>query len=411
MDHGMSGMPGMSMDMGEHENGRTMAMSGVLGPYPMSREASGTAWQPDDAEHRGLHMMRGAWTSMLHGSLDLVRDHQRGPRGSDKTFSDNMLMAMARRSLGAGVLGLRAMLSAEPSTIGRDGYPLLLQTGETANGRTPLIDRQHPHDLFMELSSAYSVARGRSSAFIYAGLPGEPALGPPAYMHRFSGMMLPEAPITHHWLDSTHITYGVLTFGVIADRVKLEASAFHGREPDRHRYDIETGPLDSHAFPVSFNPTAAWALQVSHGRLHHPEQLEPTTDQDRTTASASYARDWSAGHVEATLAWGRDINRPGHSLDAFLLEAAAEIEDRHHVFARAEHVAKDELFAAGDPLAGRAFEVGKLSGGYRYDFWHNDHLVTGVGALASVLAVPTVARAAYGERPRALMVFLHAALR
>src|SRR5206468_760944 len=167
-----------------------------------------------------------------HGTGEVAYDNQGGPRGDEKLFSSNMLMGMAQRPIGPGTLGLRAMLSLEPSTIGKEGYPLLLQTGETANGRTPLIDGQHPHDLFMELAGSYSIASGNRSMFVYAGLPGEPALGPPAFMHRFSSMSLPEAPITHHWLDSTHISFGVVTAGAVVDRVKIEASAFRGREPD-----------------------------------------------------------------------------------------------------------------------------------------------------------------------------------
>src|SRR6185295_3951046 len=155
------------------------------------------------------------WMLMLHGAGSLVSDHQGGARGDDKVYSDNMVMGMAQRPLGPGTFGLRTMLSAEPATIGKQGYPLLLQTGETADGRTPLIDRQHPHDLFMELAGTYSVSSGNRSLYVYAGLPGEPALGPPAFMHRFSGMNDPQAPITHHWLDSSHITYGVLTAGAV----------------------------------------------------------------------------------------------------------------------------------------------------------------------------------------------------
>src|SRR5206468_8154265 len=157
-----------------------------------------------------------------HGTGEVAYDNQGGPRGDEKLFSSNMLMGMAQRSLGPGTLGLRAMLSLEPGTIGKEGYPLLLQTGETANGRTPLVDRQHPHDLFMELAGSYSVASGNRSLFIYGGFPGEPALGPPAFMHRYSGANIPVAPITHHWLDSTHITFGVLTAGAVVDRVKVE---------------------------------------------------------------------------------------------------------------------------------------------------------------------------------------------
>src|SRR5947209_6366946 len=156
----------------------------------------------------------------------------RAPFRASKSFAAGMVMGMAQRPLGeAGTLGFRAMLSPDPF-MGTNGYPLLFATGETANGRTPLIDRQHPHDLFVELSGSYSYRLSETeAAFLYFGLPGEPALGPPAFVHRFSGIDIPEAPITHHWLDSTHITYGVLTAGYVPDKVKAEDSGFRGREP------------------------------------------------------------------------------------------------------------------------------------------------------------------------------------
>ena len=137
-------------------------MSGMYGAYPMTREASGTSWQPDSSPHEGIHDMAGEWMTMIHGYANLIYDDQGGPRGDSKTFSSSMLMLMGQRRLGEGTLGLRGMLSADP-LMGKDGYPLLLQTGETADGRTPLIDRQHPHDLFMELAvkALTYVMRGR----------------------------------------------------------------------------------------------------------------------------------------------------------------------------------------------------------------------------------------------------------
>ena len=408
-DHSMMDMPDHASM--HHEHGG-MSMTGAYGPYPMSREASGTAWQPDAAPHRGLHAMRGPWMLMLHGMADLVADRQGGPRGADAIFSASMLMGMARRPLGPGTLGFRAMMSAEPWTIPTDGYPLLLQTGETADGRTPLVDRQHPHDLFMELSGSYSVQAGDRSLFVYGGLPGEPALGPPAFMHRFAGAMIPAAPIAHHWLDSSHITFGVLTAGAVAGGFKLEASSFHGREPDQDRLDLESGALDSHAFRLSVNPTPAVALQVSHGRLHSPEQLEPELDTDRTTASAMVDGDRGDAHWEAMLAWGRNRNRPGRTLDAVLVEAGLELHDRHHVFLRAEHVQKDELFFEPDPRAGQAFDVGALTAGYRIDLWRSGPVRGGLGALGTLSQVPAGASPAYGSgTPRSAMVFAHLELR
>jgi len=401
-------MPGMNMsgmDMGE------MPMTGMYGPYAMTREASGTAWQPEAARHEGVHVMRGAWMAMFHGSADLVYDNQGGDRGDERIFADNMVMGMAQRALGPGSLGLRSMLSLEPATVGKGGYPLLLQTGETANGRTPLIDRQHPHDLFMELAGTYNVSSGNRSLFIYGGLPGEPALGPPAFMHRFSGLNVPVAPITHHWLDSTHITFGVLTAGAVVDRIKVEASVFRGREPDQDRWNIETPKLDSHSFRVSVNPTDHWALQASYGRIHSPEQLEPEVNQDRTTASAIYDGTLGdTGRWEGTLAWGRNRNRPGHLLDAITAEAAAQFADRHTFFARAERVEKDEFFLQPDLRAGQVFEVGELTAGYRYDFWRRDHLGLGIGAAGTLSQIPRTLHDTYGDSPASALLFVHVAL-
>jgi hypothetical protein len=404
MGHDM-GMPGMDMS-GIHE-----PMTGLYGSYPMTREASGTAWQPDAAEHSGIHAMRGSWMLMLHGNAHLVFDHQGGARGDDKFFSSNMIMGMAQRSVGPGTLGLRTMLSLEPATIGKEGYPLLLQTGETADGVTPLIDRQHPHDLFMELAGTYSISSGSHSFFVYGGLPGEPALGPPAFMHRFSGSNIPLAPISHHWLDSSHITFGVVTAGVVVDRVKLEASAFRGREPDQNRWGIESPKLDSHSFRLSVNPGSHLALQVSYGRLESPEQLEPGVDQDRTTASAMYDGHWNGGHWETTLAWGRNRNRPGNILDAFTAEAATRLGEAHTIMARAERVEKDELFVEPDPRAGRVFGVGELSAGYRFDFLHQGHFAAGVGTLGMITFVPDELRSTYGDHPASVALFAHLELR
>ena len=256
------------------------AMTGALGPYPMERESSGTAWQPDTSEHMGLMKQSGDWTLMAHGVLNLVFDHQSGPRGDDKPFASGMLMGVARRPLGNGTVQLKAMVSPDP-LMGPRGYPLLLASGETANGRDRLTDRQHPHDFFMELSASASQNIGpNSSVFLYAALPGEPAFGPPAFMHREAILDSPEAPITHHWLDSTHISFGVLTAGLVIDRARVEVSRFNGREPDQHRWNIETGPLDSTAVRLSWNPVRTLALQASWGHFTDPEQLEPGSRPD-----------------------------------------------------------------------------------------------------------------------------------
>jgi hypothetical protein len=231
-------------------------------------------------------------------------------------------------------------------------------------------------------------------------------------MHRFSGMNFPVAPITHHWLDSTHITFGVLTAGVVADRIKLEASAFRGREPDENRWNIESPKLDSHSFRLSFNPAPSWALQASYGRLHSPEQLEPDVNQDRVTLSAMYQGLWgNDGRWQSTVAWGRADDQPGHTLDALSGEAALELRETHLFLARAEYVQKDELFVAPDPRVGRVFDVGDLSAGYRYDFWRTGPIGAGLGALGTLSLVPGSIHDAYGTNPTSILLFAHFALR
>jgi hypothetical protein len=321
-----------------------------------------------------------------------------------------MLMLMAERPAAGGTLGARAMVSADP-LMGERGYPLLLQTGESANGQ-PLIDRQHPHDLFMELALSYSHRlSAESSAFVYAGLPGEPALGPPAFMHRFSGEDNPEAPISHHWLDSTHVAFGVVTAGYVVRNFKIEASAFRGREPDENRYDIETGPLDSASVRLSYNPTRNWALQVSRGHLKSPEALHPEDDLDRTTASAIYHHALgAAAAVQTTLAWGRNARSHGEPTDALLLESALRLGRTHTFFARAERAEKDELFLPADPRAEERFTVAKLSVGYIYDLPHESRFRVGLGGLVSRYRLPGELDSVYGN-PTSFMLFARAKIR
>lgn len=380
-------------------------MHGLYGQYPMSRESSGTAWQPDSAPMEGIHAMHAGWMTMLHGYANVVYNHQGGGRGDVKTFSESMLMGVASHSLGGGTIGFRSMLSLDP-LMGKDGYPLLLQTGETADGRTHLIDRQHPHDLFMELSATYShPVNDGSSAFLYIGYPGEPAMGPATFMHRFSGMDSPQAPITHHWLDSTHITFGVATAGYVWRNWKIEASAFNGREPDQYRWNFDNPHLDSASMRLTYNPDANWSLQVSHGYLKSPEQLEPEVSQRRTTASATYNLPFDGNNWQTTFAWGHNDNRPGHALNGFLLESAVRLHDTHTFFARAESAQKDELFESPNPLAGETFRVGELSLGYVYDVPLAEHLKLGVGGVGSVYALPASLTPHYGNNPASFMLF------
>ena len=390
----------------------TQEPTGMYGRYPLGRESSGTSWQPESSIHEGLHTMSGEWFTMVHAWATAVWDDQRGPRGADDFYSANMMMARAHGPLGPGTIGFRAMFSAEPGTIGREGYPLLLQTGETADGVTPLIDRQHPHDMVMELATTFSTSPGEnSSLFVYAGLPGEPALGPPVFMHRFSGEAFPDAPIGHHWLDSTHITYGVLTGGLTDGPWKLEGSMFRGREPDQDRLDIEHPELDSHSFRLSYNANENLAVQASYGRLHSPEALEPDVDVDRTTVSVIVNSPGPGRVMQTTMAWGRNHERPGSKLDAFLLETTTNLQLRHTLMMRIEQTEKGDLYPPGHARAGQVFQVEKLSGGYRFDVWPRGPVAVGVGGLASLSRVPQELETDYGGRPFGGMLYVRAELR
>jgi hypothetical protein len=384
---------------------QAMSMAGLYGPYDMPREASGTSWQPDSTPMGGYMWMQGAWMTMLHGYADAIYDDQGGPRGATQAFSTSMLMLMARRELADGALGLRLMISTDP-LMGASGYPLLFQTGETADGRVPLIDRQHPHNLLMEAAASYSRdLSAASSVFLYAGPAGEPALGPTTFMHRLSAMDDPEAPLTHHWLDSTHISYGVVTAGYVFGQFKLDASAFNGHEPDQHRYDIEIRPLDSYAARLTWNPGADLSMQVSTGHLVGPEQLEPGVDVQRTTASVSYNSHALGQWWQTTFAWGRDAPSQGLASNGALLESALKLSAAQTVFGRAEHVAKDELFLAGAPLYGQSFMVNELSLGYIYDFAQLESTSFGVGGVATTYSFPAALNSTYGYRPTSFMLF------
>lgn len=378
------------------------SMQGVLGPYPMSREASGTSWQPDTSEHMGQMFERGEWTLMGHVMLNGVYDWQDGPRGDEKAFVSGMLMGSARRDVGAnGRLNLRVMLSPDPF-MGRDGYPLLLASGETADGVTPLVDRQHPHELFMELSGSYSYRlSARESAFVYLGYPGEPAFGPPAFMHRLSALDSPEAPITHHWFDSTHITFGVLTAGYTRGDWRIEASQFTGREPDEDRYDFDEPQFDSTSVRLRWNPTERLALQASWADLESPEQLEPEIDETRWSLSAIYTMPlgeeswWST-----TVAYGAKDPTDENALTGLAIETAYRPNRDWTFFGRAEQVESHDL------APGEVYTVAKASLGALRDFRIRDNVTVGVGALYSHNFVPDELEPSYDGDQDGAMAFV-----
>jgi hypothetical protein len=219
----------------------------------------------------------------------------------------------------------------------------------------------------------------------------------------------PAAPISHHWLDSTHITYGVATVGYTRKQVKLEGSTFHGREPDQYRWDIEQPKFDSYSGRLTYNPTANWSMQGSYGSLKSPEQLEPEGRQHRLTGSATYNRPFQEANWQTTLAWGQNVNAPGHRLDAYLLESAYVYAHRHTVFSRIERAEKDELFEASNTLFGHTFAVHEATLGYIRDMAAGPHAVVGIGGLGTLSFLPVALEPAYGRKsPVSFMVFIRA---
>ena len=403
MDH--SQMDHSKMDHGAAHAEATHAMPSAFGSYPMTRDASGTSWVPDASTHGGVHATAGDWMLMGHATLDGVYSSQDGPRGDEKAFAAGMLMGTAQRSIGDnGTLQFRAMVSPDP-LMGKSGYPLLLAAGETADGVDTLVDRQHPHDFFMELSASYAHRLSNTdSVFIYAGLPGEPAFGPPAFMHRPAAMVSPEAPITHHWMDSTHITFGVLTAGWVHENFKLEASRFRGREPDQSRYNIETGELDSTAVRLSWNPTQNWALQASWADVKSPEQLEPDVDVTKYSASALYTQKLANnGELAFTAAFARKDNSEDVTLDAWLGEASWSPNADWTIFSRAEAIETDEL---GLIHHGPIEEVQRINIGLARNFTLSEHVKLAVGASVTQNWVSDTLSPLYDGNPTGAMGFV-----
>jgi hypothetical protein len=387
----------------EHEHHHHTQATEALEPaelvLPHQREGSGTSWMPDSSPVRAHHFMAGEWMLMLHYAAEIGYDDQWSDRGSRRFSSANWIMGMASHPLLGGGLTLRAMLSAEPATMGGEkAFPLLLQTGETYAG-APLHDRQHPHDLFMETAALWRRALGTQSGLeLYAAASGEPALGPTAFMHRVSAEENPLPPVGHHWEDSTHITFGVLTAGFYTRRLKLEASAFHGREPDENRWDFDFGPLDSWSARFSANPTEETNFQVSYGFIKSPEALRPEESIHRATASATWSAPWRAsGTLALTALWGRNIE-PGHSTNAFLVEGSADLDGSNVPFARLEWVQKlgHDLVVPGDPEA--IYGVFQAQVGYVHRLGMAGPVVLTAGAVVDVGVVPNSLESVYGTR-------------
>jgi hypothetical protein len=367
--------------------------------------ASGTSWQPlSSPQYMWMAAAKG-WMFMFHGELMLGYDQQGGPRGVGKAESSNWLMMMQQHNVGRGTIEFREMLSAETLTSPHPGFPTLFQTGETYKGK-PLVDFQHPHDVFDELAVKfrYPLAE-RVSWYFYGGPAGEPALGPVAFMHRTSAEENPAAPLGHHLQDSTHISFGVVTTGFMAGPVKVEGSAFNGREPDEKRYNFDFAPLDSFSGRLTVAPTRNWTMQYSYGQLVQPEALEPG-NLNRQTASIMYNRRFAHGYWANSLIWGRNHKQVGtRNTNSYLFETSFNFAEKNYLYSRLELVDKDELDLA-PPLANQSFRIGAYTIGGVRDLVHNTHGQIGVGADLTFYSKPAALVPVYGNNPVSFHLFL-----
>lgn len=375
---------------------------------------SGTSTQPNSTPAPMLMTMRGNWMVMLHGNGFVADTQQSSPRGEDKLFSTNWVMPMAQRSWGPGQLNLRMMLSLEPATVTERQYPLLFQQGETAYGR-PIADGQHPHDFVMEAAALYDLHLSRNSLLSFYLAPvGDPAIGPVAYPHRESAIEDPVGTLGHHQEDSTHISDDVVTAGLAHGWMRLEASGFHGREPNEHRWEAQQGAIDSWSTRLTVQPGDNWSGQYSYGRLHSPEALSPAEDQERMTASVMYNRPSAdKGNWASTVAWGRTRDLPDNLIEnSYLLESTLRFDRRNYAFTRMEKVDRTtELLLGERPLppgfqeqpAGR---VQAYTFGYDRDVGRLPHLSAAFGAQVTTYRTGSILRPVYGSDPVGVVMFL-----
>ncbi|MEK6333906.1 MAG: hypothetical protein AABM67_03095 [Acidobacteriota bacterium] len=418
----MGEMPGMNM--GGANNGSLLVMSGnnmgvrlggsETNVINLGQMGSGTSWQPTTSPMHMMDKIAGKWLLMAHFNLLVGLNSQGGSRGITKFESANWFMPIAFRRVGPGTLQLRGMFSLEPFTFAPGGSPLLFQTGETYKGQ-PIIDRQHPHDLFMELSAQYTVPLGeKGSWFTYFGYPGEPAMGPPAFMHRASAAENPSATLSHHLQDSTHISFGVLTTGITYRGFKLEGSVFNGHEPDENRYNFDANRWNSRSARLSYEPNNNWSMQVSYGFLRSPEASEPTTDIRRVTASVQYNKPFKRGNWASAFIWGRNhTSSPGevHNLNGYTLESTINFNDKNYLYTRLELVDKNELLRATDRallgIAGAhpSFRIGGYTFGGVRDVWNTKKLSMAIGSDLTFYSKPSILDRIYGNNPVSWRLF------
>jgi hypothetical protein len=376
---------------------------------PMNRNGSGTGWLPDETPMYAWMRHANGWNLMGHGAFFLRQNFQNVnnnyKRGGSQFDIPGWAMLMAQRKIkNNGLLLLRGMLTTDVLTMGGSGYPLLFQSGEAYNGQ-PLVDRQHPHELISELGVGYTQRiRPGFDISLYIGYPGEPSIGPTAFMHRVSSMNNPDAPLGHHWQDATHITFGVATLGVRYKKFKLEGSSFKGREPNENRYNFDAPRFDSYSYRLSFAPSKNWVIQASGAYLRSPEELEPDEDVKRSTASVIYSSSKNNNHMfTSALAWG--LNQSDHQEHSILWEGNYQMKrvalhSRFESFQKSNH--ELNIISLTDIIY--SVQALTLGGTFRFAKWFNTD--TAVGFQMTQNFIPDSLESFYGKQPLSMQVFI-----
>ena len=381
-------------------------------------QASGTSMNPAVGAMPMIMKSVAGWRYMFMGQAFVIDTQQSGPRGGDKFYAPNWAMGMADHAFAGGTFEFETMLSLDPATITERRYPELFQTGETAFGK-PIVDGQHPHDFIMSLGAQWARSLGENTIFqLYYAPVGDPALGPVAFPHRTSASEIPQAPLGHHWQDSTHIADNVLTAALKFRIVRLEASGFYGSEPDENRWNIDWGPMNSWSTRLSIFPSDRWMAQVSAGRLARPERQSPG-DVVRSTASLHYSAPIHGATWASSFIWGRNHDLlTQRNLNSYLLESVLPVSRKNYLTGRAELVDKDELFANDADVeqelartAGSTFRIGAYTLGYTRDVAGWEHTVLGLGFNVSAYTLPAAIKPFYGDHPIGGNVFARFRLR
>ena len=400
--------------------GMNMGMAPIAPMHPTSfiaairqHASSGTTAEPNSTSIPMLMSAKGSWMFMFHALAFLDDTQQTSLRGTPKLFSTNWFMPMAQHPLGLGNLTLRTMFSLEPATITGERYPLLFQQGETAYG-LPIADGQHPHNFLMEAAALYDLPLGTKGLLsIYAAPVGDPAIGPAAYAHRASAAENPVGSLGHHQQDSTHISYDVASIGLTYRIVRIEASGFHGREPNEHRWQTQQGAMDSWSTRLTLQPAQNWSAQYSYARIASPEALFPAEDQERMTASAIYNRPTLHGNWASTILWGRTRSLADSVKEnSYLLESTLRFADRNCAFTRIENAGRsNELLIGEHPLPAGFTEkpltkVQAYTFGYDRDINLLSHVSSALGAQITLYGVGHPLQPIYGSDPIGITFFL-----